>query len=285
MRDIPHLDISDFGKSRLIENFDLTQDGDIEGNIRLVQEVIVDLQSRFPRIRMPKFYLFSGVPKNPSICGVSDLDHLYGKETFICLGNLDTRMAGRYSYCHKDERGKRDIVRHEIGHILTTLGVIDGWLIIHNYQLQKLGMSEYREWIEQELSSYAKENGFEEKIAEAFSIYTDNDCLKKRGIDDLIKEFVEENMVGNPIQIVEDSKVAEDEEYVYVRIPPQEACTLTRSPQRDGFHFDVCKQKFIPIAEWEKTFIELKIPKRISEANKAWLKRKIAEIEKRKQKA
>lgn len=67
-----------------------------------------------------------------------------------------------------------------------------------------------------------------------------------------------------------------------VRMPPPITYPIEEPPKKEGFHYDVFKGEYIPISEWEKTFIEVKIPKSMDRECEEWLKRKIVEIEKRK---
>lgn len=85
-----------------------------------VRGVISDIEKLCPSCKMPEFNLICADTTVLSAPAISELDTQRTPEPFLCIGKFETSSNPGYSYFHEGEHGVEDVIRYEIGHILTT---------------------------------------------------------------------------------------------------------------------------------------------------------------------
>ena len=166
--------------------------------ISRVGNVLADLENRFgSKIHIDNILVANLKDKDAetSIGGFSMQDRKFTKESVIVIAANPPEWGGK-TYGHSDKRNLEDMIRHEIGHALTTQYIQDKFHDVLSAIRKTLPRETYLQKMRATFSQYALESEMDvEAIAELFSKATDKEYQKGQ-MDERFEELIFETMLG-----------------------------------------------------------------------------------------
>lgn len=209
----------------------------------MVFRVCKDIKSRFNAFRPGVDFLFGWVFGGQEAGGRGSLDRRQSHGYMFLEPSEEMEGTISYHYYHPDARRAYDVIRHELGHSMSSIEVKNRFTELFDEKAKELGVEKIAEMLKSKVSigsafflvvgKEQQDREKEEAIAELFSVYT-SPWYKKGDLPSWMEEFVEymikgESMPTQHEMIAEDEMASEEKMpeqprlmrgYIYVETPP-----------------------------------------------------------------
>ena len=171
-----------------------------EDTIRSVYAVLYDLKTRFPYFMLTEggFKLVPAHICEKNTGGLSTPDTRKTEEPVMIINSdINPDEFVLEGYGHLDRRLPYDIIRHELGHIMSIQSVIECFWGKERSEIKEIGEIEYFDIVADKVSQYAQKyrNSQDDRVAEIFSKATSPD-YRQGEMPKWFEEFILTNMLN-----------------------------------------------------------------------------------------